>query len=269
MTKTLPGLIILFFAVTASFGATVYLDSGDEITGMILKENDNYVVIRSENQDIEINKEFVTRIDRDKGETAAGVDRSTGTLEFPGYTEKIQTHQDISLKTGVDFSGQHVASSDSDSAALGVKNGVSVAAEYTKFMDPVNMGFAESIGLTGFGLGVGIAYEIPRKLDNLTGQISFLPVYALFKFRTTPNKNNEFAYLTGQIGYNLFFGDNLYTGSSTLIGGFYYAAGCGYDFRVLNFTLLYSIDRGALSSQGTAVSIDYSKISLMAGVKIP
>lgn len=176
---------------------------------------------------------------------------------------------EISIKSGIDLSGLHTASSGSDSASLGVKNGVSLSAEYVKYMDEVDMGLAESAGITGFGFGLGIGYQIPRKLDNLTGNISFLPVYGLFKFRTTPNSSNEFAYLTGQIGYNLFFPDNLYLGGSTALGGFYYAAGCGYDFRVLNFTLLYSVNTGSLSSGGSAISINYSKIALLAGIKIP
>jgi len=231
-SKLFLGLMILSLAAASAYGATMFLDTGERITG----------------------------------ETAQGID---GSIIFkpnsaPPATQPqsdirniSRNDSDFSLKLGVDLPGQDTESDDLSSTSYDITSGLTIAGEYTKYMNPTNV-----------GVGYGVAYEIPRKFQDFKPQISFLPVYALIKLRTTPNANNEFFYFTGQLGYNEFFANNEYLIGGMVGGGLYLGAGIGAEFPLMNYTLLYTSNSGTWTSSGSTLNVVYTKLSFVIGVKI-
>lgn len=241
-SKIFLGLMILSLAAASSFGATIFLDTGERITGEIVQETGDFITFRSNNVDNQFNKKFIKRIFRDNA--VINDNDSSNDREF-------------CLKAGIDFPGQHTESDDTFSTTFDVASGISIAGEYTRYMSPTNI-----------GVGYGTAYEIHRKLQDFSAQIGFLPVYAILKLRTTPNADNEFVYFMSQLGYNAFLGNDAYKVGGVLGGGLYYGVGFGVDLPLISYNLLYSSNSGTYTVNGFSTNIIYSKVSFIVGVKI-
>lgn len=121
-----------------------------------------------------------------------------------------------------------------------VKMGISVFAE---LLNPINQQFA---------IGGGVEYQLPRQLDgDFYGdpKFNFVPIYAIahYNFSLTP-KQTPFGVV--HVGYNLYMGNDDYSGDIDLKGGLYYALGGGYIHNNLVFKAMYKVNTGSYEIEG-------------------
>ncbi|MDR1195454.1 MAG: hypothetical protein LBL00_03150 [Endomicrobium sp.] len=123
--------------------------------------------------------------------------------------------------------------------------------------------------------GVGAVYDLPRKFkdDDIDGSISFLPMYAGVKVRTPlEGLNNNYAFLSGRLGYGAFMYNDIDAIKSSS-GGLYYAVGLGVSISYLVLEAVYSVSNYSYTViQGPGMSNksyddEYSAISIYAGFK--
>lgn len=132
-----------------------------------------------------------------------------------------------------------------------------------------------------FAIGAGFEYLFDRKVKNTSSQFGFMPVYvtgmlAPFKTDTAGQEGwmKSFApYAKVNLGYNVMYtgNDNYKFLNSSLIGGFYWAAGIGAKLPYnLTADIMYSSYAGQHEIKvplvGTAKTDDtYTKVSVNVG----
>jgi hypothetical protein len=238
-------IIFCFFSLLSSvcFADMVYLNDGQVISGEIVSQGTDFVVVDGSNGNQEtIATQYIRRIVKERHYRAyRPAARSVYGLE-PGDEEWI-------FKLGVDFNGRHEVSNSrlsvlgsQDSAfnnTQNVNSGISWGSEYISYISK------------NFGVGGGLTIQSPRGLSGNTGNFDFAPLYALVKFRTTPDARNKYEYLSGQVGYNLFEGDRNYAGdNASFNGGLYFGLGAGIVINRIQIELLYTEDRGSVQDSG-------------------
>ncbi len=161
------------------------------------------------------------------------------------------------LKVGIDSAGQHIAtlSGTSTSVTDDVNNSVSIAFE-THTESSKNLDY-----------GLGIEFQAPRELTQYPGQgmFNFIPIYGLMRLH--PEMSDLTPYLTIQLGFAIFNGDQDYKGSSTLTPGGHVGIGAGVimDKNFL-FEILATVDSGSVESGGvTVLDVQYSKVTFSIG----
>ena len=108
-----------------------------------------------------------------------------------------------------------------------------------------------------------MTFQLPRSLDKSEGEFIYIPIYGLVKLSSDIRDISP--YCIGQLGYNLFIGDNSYRGSVSIGGGLYYGIGTGIMFKKkYQVELLYSVNSGGVDL-GYSSDHEYSKISLFLG----
>jgi hypothetical protein len=171
---------------------------------------------------------------------------------------KANDDQEFILKAG--FQPQGTASFDGKNFDTNV--GISAGLEYFKYVGNI------------FAYGGGAVYDLPRKFkdsDENSGSISFLPVYAGVKIRTPlEGLNNNYAFLTGRLGYGAFMYNDIDEIKSSS-GGLYCSVGVGISISVMVFEAIYAVNKYSydIQSAGVRKSFDenYSTISIYAGFK--
>jgi hypothetical protein len=302
--------LFLLGCATPLLADTVYMDNGEIIEGTLVSRSEEMITIQTQNGREEINKRFVKRITSSALKPSTTAQEQENQIKESPITnpvpeaQPIQTKQynedqywiddnsqkqvtNISvkkisktmieniLKLSVDFAGKHhVASSisvgnvsDTGSATEDTTQALTLTGETVGYLDD------------NVGLGLGISYQIPRKMTNYEGQFNFMPFYGLLKIRSKPVTGRTYFYGVGQLGYNLFYGDESYKGASaTLSGGLYYGLGIGWIIENLNIEFLYSVNHGSLKDSGYLYyngsyyyttlksDIDYSQINMKVGV---
>ncbi len=127
-------------------------------------------------------------------------------------TNFASAEEKFTIKAGFDLSGNHEVSNGTNSVSKDVDNDISVSAEYTVIDEVI-------------GFGGGIILQNPRNIEGYTGDFYFTSIYGLIKVGSLLEEKSP--YFIGQLGYNLFSGDDDYKGSVTLKGGIYYGIGVG------------------------------------------
>lgn len=141
--------------------------------------------------------------------------------------------------------------------------------------------------LTDFlSLGVGFSFQFQRKGDLIiksdslkmeeeeltgkkfeSGKFGYLPVYAILKINFMESDIISPS-IVGQVGYNLFYGDNKFKGDNLLEGGIYYAAGIGLRlFENYQVDFLYQENNGIVSyAENKLFETKYTKLTLSLGI---
>ncbi len=144
----------------------------------------------------------------------------------------------------------------------------------------VNVGFSFSPELLyafrdNFEVGIGFEYQIGRSQTEFPGDFHFVPLYGIVILPLDLDPITLF--ITGRVGYSLFFGDYNYTGIASLNGGLYFAAGGGISFltfiiadkpRSIFLESTYSQNYGSASYAGFTANVIYSKIDVFLGVEV-
>jgi len=120
--------------------------------------------------------------------------------------------------------------------------------------------------------GIGIEYQIPRALERFIGNFNFVPLYAFIIVNPSAEKRSP--YLTGRLGYNFFFGDSTFKGTSEsntgLYGGVYYAYGVGISQKVKNgliiAEILFSYNLGKMEIMSERYNVKYSNTNISIGI---
>lgn len=224
---------------------TVYLNDGQVIRGEIISQDEQFIVVESNNGNQEtISTHYVQRIVKDGN--YRGYRRRRGETYDnygPGNAEEWI------FNLGVDFDGKHETTNgrlsvagSADSSINGTQNvnsGLTFGGEYVSYVS------------NNVGLGGGMTIQSDRGLQDVTGNFSFVPLYGLVKVRTEPGRMNFYKYLVGQLGYNFFDGDIAYRGrNGTLDGGLYFGIGAGVVINRTQIELLYTEDRGRAKDSG-------------------
>jgi hypothetical protein len=166
----------------------------------------------------------------------------------------------------VQMLGKHKTTPSSISGVKDVNTGVSMSIEFFHRFHR----FIE--------LGAGVEYQFARELENISRDFNFIPIYATLKVPAGFKKVNP--YLIGRLGYNFFRGDDQYMGMgvnySDLKGGLCYSFGGGanllsfwlFQSNYYLFTeIIYSANRGNVTSGGSPMDIDYSKLDIIIGLE--
>jgi hypothetical protein len=124
-----------------------------------------------------------------------------------------------------------------------------------------SVGYEYLTGDEQYAYGIGVEYDLSRKVTEATVGIAWLPIYALAQY-----KFDQF-YLTGRFGYDLCMPEQLSSGV-TSYGGVYFGFGFGYTVSE-NFVLEtdYSFLNGGLTDGYYSANLSYSKLSIGAGIK--
>jgi hypothetical protein len=240
-------IIVLFVALwlcQAAMADMVYLKDGQVLRGNILSQTDSIVVIETEGGNTEtLDRKYVDRVSQD--------------TSYRSYRKKMRNVAPDSFpddewifKFSVDFDGSHQTynsnlfiEGEGDTSLDGTQNvnsGVAFGLEFVSY-DTRNLGF-----------GGGLAIQGSRNLAGATGNFSFIPLYALVKLRTEPDRRNRYKFITGQLGYNFFGGDLDYRGDNgDLNGGLYFGVSAGIALNRIQFELLYSENRGRVRGSGS------------------
>jgi len=246
MKKT---MLIAFFALLIAaplcMADTILLNDGQVLRGNIVSENADSVIIQTYRGNEEtIGRNFIKGTARDENYN------SYGRMTRRGIADGGQWNDDEWIFTfSVDFDGTHETSNGtlsvsgqpnkSINGSQHVDSGVTMGLQYVSYLDK------------HWGIGGGLDMQSLRSLSGGTGSFGFMPMYAIVKLRTTPGKNNTFEYLTGNLGYNFFSGDDNYAGSNgTLGGGLYWGVGAGINVRRIKIELLYTEDNGKAEDSG-------------------
>ncbi|MDY6932971.1 MAG: hypothetical protein SVZ03_01955 [Spirochaetota bacterium] len=143
-----------------------------------------------------------------------------------------------------------VTINSSGSIYYDIDNAISISAEFgAKIAD-------------GFGLGIGVTYQIERGFDEdeFEGKFQFIPIYGLVKFgKDTGSSVSTFA--TVHAGYNFFLGDDDFPEEMDLEGGLYWGIGMGLRFsNGAQIEFLYSVNEGSISGEDVDIVPGYSPL---------
>lgn len=169
--------------------------------------------------------------------------------------------REINIKVGFDFDGKYDLSEDIaglETRNLDTGNNVSFAAEYIQYIYDY------------IGIGGGFSAQIPRWIDELPGKFGFAPAYLSVKVRSWPQEPGLYAYISGQVGYNLFYGDSSFRDKmSVREGGFYYGVGIGVVYKAFLAEGLFSSNSGIMEDENNdKISVDYGKITVSVGCRL-
>jgi hypothetical protein len=190
-------------------------------------------------------------------------------LFFCYISNVYSSDQNISIEICAEYNinGRHTA--DVEGTLLGEYISSSGEEEVENSLTP-SLQFGAPI-TKNIEVGVGVKYQMPRRQKDFEGNFTFIPAY--FFIRVSGMSNEHITpYVTGQLGYNHFIGDDDYKGVAILSGKHYYGLGLGLLLlNHINLGALYSVNSGAYKldylNNDLEGDIRYSKISLFMGFK--
>lgn len=171
---------------------------------------------------------------------------------FAEQDARAEHRSGVLLKVGLDAPGTHEIEGGGLSGSTDVEGGAFIAGEIYATVHP------------RVELGVGGEVQFPRSQQDFAGDFGFLPIYGVA--RLFPVVGSVSLYVTGRLGFNLFFGDDDYKGSGSLEGGGHLGAGAGLLIQErVQVEALYSINTGVYEVGGTSFDITYSKLGISVG----
>jgi hypothetical protein len=120
-------------------------------------------------------------------------------------------------------------------------------------------------------IGGGLEYQLLREVTYQGasgGSFQFVPIYGIVRvpFAFGPIE----PYVVGRIGYGIYSGDSTYTGTATLNGGLYFAAGAGVDYKLGAVSIFaeatYAVDDGSMSDSGVTLDTATTGLDVSVGV---
>jgi len=166
---------------------------------------------------------------------------------------KANDDQEFIVKVGAQ--PQSTASIDGKDYDTNV--GISAGFEYFKYFGNI------------VAAGAGAVYDFPRnfKDSGVDGNISFVPMYVGVKVRTPlEGLNNNYAFLSGRLGYSAFINDGI-AGVKSSSGGLFYGVGLGVSISYLVLEAVYGISNYSYNTGAASFDEKYSTISIYAGFK--
>ncbi|MDR2192303.1 MAG: hypothetical protein LBO62_05445 [Endomicrobium sp.] len=169
---------------------------------------------------------------------------------------------EANVKAGYIFNGSFYCNpqfGNSESSNLKTDNAFSFSAEFFKYISAY------------IAAGAGASYQIAGSFENLDGKTGFAPVYFALKLRSWPQQPGLYGYAVGQIGYNFFYSDEVFSKNSKIDGGgLYYALGFGIIYTNYIVECLYGVHSGKvfdLQNGSKEIDIELNKITLSLGYK--
>jgi hypothetical protein len=177
----------------------------------------------------------------------------------PDVKIEFGAEYDINGKHRIDAEGTFLGEYINSSTETDIENAISPWVQF-------GMPLSENIEM-----GIGGKYQFPRKQKDFEGNFSFIPIYFFIRAKSL-NKNQVNPYIIGQLGYNLFLGDNEYKGMAILTGNYCFAFGLGLFFGDhVNLGISYSVNSGTYDlnylNNNLKADIKYSQINFLLGLK--
>lgn len=186
---------------------------------------------------------------------------------------QLQAKMNVQFGAGIDLFGKQTFSNSSLGSDSAVNTGVSLYGEL----------LSAGKFITGdMLLGVGMEYQLPRELKDLSPdlhkrQYSYLPIYATIKYVVLPIGISPEVLL--QAGYNVLVSQKNFEYSQTegfsANGGFYWAIGGGVDFKPFVLQLLYKSTNSSYEWDDIGDSVEHmesnnvnSQLSLQLGIRL-
>jgi len=239
--KLLVVLVLVVFSSLVFAEDAIYLKSGKILKGKITVEGGDSISIEMEDEWKEINRKDIKKIERDKEE------EETGTKSTKKKSKAIST-----IKLGLSLSGSQEIDVGTEVGDADVNMGIGIAGETVW---PVN----DNLGL---GFGSAIEFECSLEYAGYSTDASFMhwPTYFIFQVSDYKKKGiSPFEVL--QLGFNIFFANDLYKGpgGKTDSLGFHLGFGGGKTSKKKGFQaeLLYAIDTGSLDTGYAITTTEY------------
>jgi hypothetical protein len=173
------------------------------------------------------------------------------------FGQDVESRKKGFIYISYDTKGNHEASALGNSGELDVEEAFSIGFEML-MNDQEN-----------FMLGMGGEYQFPRAQKNVKGDFGFASFFASVQIPLGMANASTIPMIAGRVGYSLFYGNNDYRGPMNLSGGLYYGIGGGVLVNnIVQIELLYTGNSGTGSYQSFEIDVNYSKLSILLGVKI-
>ncbi|MCB5261185.1 MAG: hypothetical protein LHW64_02645 [Candidatus Cloacimonetes bacterium] len=177
----------------------------------------------------------------------------------------------VQFGAGLDLNGKQSFSNAAFSEDSDVETGASLYAEVLS---------SDQVGLGKLLLGLGLEYQIPRELEDLsldshTRKFSYLPVYITGKYVLLPILLSP--EIIAQAGYNLPMSNDNYTHSAVnnleVSGGFYWGLGAGISFKPFVIQAMYKSSKSTydwedVDFENLKTTSTNSQISLQLGIRL-
>lgn len=236
MKKFLFCLIFVFNFCFSVYAAKIIMNDGTEYSGNIHYQDENVVYIVQKEDLIKLQKNDIKEIVEDN-------DKDKDSLMLDNDMQKITNVWETVLQIGYDFYGKY--SHKGDSEETDSSKGVTFAAKGYYYFKNV------------LGVGCGINLQNSRKLEDLPGRFYFVPAYVSLKIRSVPTKPYKYGYITGNLGYNMFFADSDYTNFfEKEKGGLYYGIGIGIVYNRVVVELASSVHGAGARIKTTKYDFD-------------
>lgn len=266
--KVAAATILLGFLCNFVFAETVYLKDGKLLKCRIVNEDEKTIFVETDTEWKRILKNDIEEIKKEENELNIVVNPEQKNSNIADTSKnKIETtgKDELILKVSLDIMGMHKASLGMDSQTVDIPNSLSLSGEYVFAANDI------------LGIGAGASYQFPRKFEIYEyyhvyqGEFRFVPFYVLAKVHTKPDLNNNYFYIVGHLGYNLFSGNSGYAGDCKLKGGSYYGIGTGIYINKFIIELLYTENNGEISATVNdyytySADIKYAKIGFSVGL---
>lgn len=269
-------LMSLVWLASSAHAESLYLKDGKIVRGTITEEDDKTILLETNDTWQKIEKsaiEFIRKDSRPRGEPAG---LNEGNIKDSSVTsEKMRADGkkwETVLKIAADIAGRNFFSNETITGSetlhrgdSSIGAGVSLSGEEIYYLRPT------------IGIGAGISFQTSRQEPASGGHFNFIPIYGLVRLRSTPTGDIGYSFAAAHLGYNYFNADQVYAGARKyeMTNGAYAGLGAGYVFGRMQVEVLYTVDRGRLSSSGydsqnapysLSAEAAYSKISLSLGV---
>lgn len=235
-------IINLFFILCFSFAYAekIIMKDGTEYDGNIHHQDENVLYIVQKEELIKLNVADIKEIQ--KNETLKKQKDSLINNLSNDEHEKEKKSETI-LQIGYDFYGQYLHKGHKDES-ISVK-GVTFGAKYYHY-------FMEE-----FAVGCGVNLQNSRQLENIPGEVYFVPAYISLKLRSVPTQPYKYGYVVGNLGYNFFFPNSVYDNYlENEKAGIFYSAGLGIVYNHILFEVVAAFHKCSARIKSTSYDID-------------
>lgn len=240
MKKVVCALMIISFFVLHVYAEKVITNDGKEYVGNIHHQDDKVVFIVQKEELIKLNRADVKEIIVEEEKSKKKIDSFIDDLKNNNLENK---KPEVILQVGYDFDAKYLHKGSEDKSVS--PKGVTFSAKYYHyFMDE-------------FGIGIGANLQTSRELDYLPGRVFFVPAYLSLKLRSKPTKTYKYGYISGNVGYNLFFPNLDYTSYiENEKGGFFYSLNLGFVYNHILLEASVAIHNAKANLKTTTYNVD-------------
>ena len=231
--------VCLFFFSFMVYAEKIIMNDGTEYEGNIHHEDDSVVFIVCKEDLIKLNKSDIKEIikeDKSKKKTGSMIDNIDN-------TDVVEKKDEFIVQLGYDVYGKYTHKGHEDETDS--INGLTFAAKYYHYF------------IDEFGVGCGVNFQNSRELEDIPGEVYFVPTYISLKLRSVPTEPYKYGYAVANVGYNFFFPVSDYdTYLTDEKGGFFYSLGLGIVYNSFLFEVTGAIHSGKARLASTTYDID-------------